>query len=241
MEMDLNIKNEVLLNLNITESGEIVGFKYPEKESNLSNSKVFKYDFRPKVLLQNGKYADDLTFYQIWDALYQNIPNTNEGCALLGVIFYRMAYMVDYVNHAPISIETSNNFKYSDFPEKGYLGINFQSLKTYLGDWAFNSQWAGMSFEAFLHLNDLLALNEDVKYWYRAENFAIDSKTGKPKGWKADAVGRVNTMLTHLNVIGFHSGKINFASLIDKFSRSKGVCPVVKKDAVSICAPFLID
>jgi hypothetical protein len=62
--------NVVLLNLHKTEAGEIVGIKYPEKESNSSNSKVFKYDLRPKVLLKNGNYVDDLSFYQIWDASY---------------------------------------------------------------------------------------------------------------------------------------------------------------------------
>jgi len=233
-------ENEVILNFHRTQAGEIVGIKYPGKESNSSNTKVFKYDFRPKVLLSDGNYIKDLTFFEIWDALLKNIPNTDESRALLGVIFYRMAYMIDYINHEPLSVKTDNDFNYSGFPEKGYLGICFQSLKPYLGDWAFNSKWAGMSFEAFVYYNDLLALNEDVKYWYRAENFALDSKTGKPKGWKADSVGRVNTMLTHLNVIGYHSGKINFAALIEKFSRGKGVCPVLKKEAILICEPFLI-
>ena len=95
------------------------------------------------------------------------------------------------------------------------------------------SKWAGMSFEAFLRYNDLLALNEDVKYWYRATVLG-------GKDWKADGVGRVNTMLTHLTVIGFQSQKVHFASLIERFSRSKGVCPATKDEAISICAPYLV-
>lgn len=225
-------KNEVTLNFHKTEAGEIVGIRYPGKESDSSRKNVYEYDFRPKVRLKNGEYLPDLTFFQIWDALYKNIPQTDEGRALLGVIFYRMAYMIDYLEHLPVEHEAPDKQVCEELPSGGYLGINYASFKTFLGKSAVRGDWAGMSLEAFLYYNDLLALNEDVKYWFRSENL-------KKEKWKADGVGRVNTMLTHLNVIGYHSGKINFAALIERFSRGKGVCPVDKKEAVLICEPFL--
>jgi len=225
-------KNEAVLNFHKTEAGEIVGIKYPGKESDSTREKVFKYDFRPKVLASNGEYLPDLTFFQIWEALYKNIPETDEGRALLGVIFYRMAYMIDYAEHLPLESQIEIKLSSNKIPTSGYLGIDFDLFKTHLGRWSAKSTWAGMSLEAFLYYNDLLALNEDVKYWYRSENL-------KKEKWKADGVGRVNTMLTHLSVIGFHSNKMNFASLIERFSRSKGVCAAKTDESVLICSPFL--
>lgn len=224
---------EVLLELHTTEANEVVSIQYPGKEAAPNRSAVFKYDFRPKVRLPSGNYADDLTFFQIWQALFDNIPDTESGRSILGIIFYRMAYMVDYVDYHPKDLVSLSEPNFSGTPYGSYLGINYESLKPHLVDFPTGSSWAGMSFEAFLRYNDLLALNEDVKYWYRATQI-------KNKTWKADAVGRVNTMLTHLSVIGFHSNKMNFASLIERFSRSKGVCAAKPVEAVAICSPYLI-
>ena len=226
-------EKEVLLDLHETEAGETVSIQFPGKESDSKRKTVFKYDFRPKVMLADGSYAEDLTFFQIWQALFENIPSTENGRAILGVIFYRMAFMIDYVEHSPLGLTSLSEPSSSGCPLSGYHGIDFESLKPHLKDVVTDMKWAGMSFEAFLRYNDLLALNEDVKYWYRATNI-------KKTLWKADAVGRVNTMLTHLSVIGFHSNKMHFASLIERFSRSKGVCAAKPAEAAAICSPYLI-
>jgi hypothetical protein len=226
-------EKEVLLDLHETEAREMISIQFPGKESDLKRKAVFKYDFRPKVRLADGSYAEDLTFFQIWQALFDNIPQTDNGRAILGVIFYRMAFMIDYVEHSPLGLTTLSEPSSSGCPLTGYHGIDFESLKHHLSDVVTDRKWAGMSFEAFLRYNDLLALNEDVKYWYRATHI-------KKGAWKADAVGRVNTLLTHLSVIGFHCNKMNFASLMERFSRSKGVCAAKPTEAVSICSPYLI-
>lgn len=223
---------EVMLDLHVTPAGETISIKYPGKESRAGRKNVYEYDFRPKVRLNDGSYADDLTFFQIWEALYQKMPTSPEGRALLGVIFYRMAYMVDYVKFPPVALNTLSEPDLGALPLTGYLGLDFQSLKPALGVWAEGNDWAGMSLEAFLRYNDLLALNEDTKYWYRSVKL-------KNEDWGADGVGRVNTMLTHLSVIGFHSNKIRFASMIGRFSRN-GVCAANKGEAISICSPYLV-
>lgn len=224
---------EAMLDLHVTSAGETISIQYPGKESDSTRKSVFKYDFRPKVRMADGRYSEDLTFFQIWEALLDNMPPSFEARALIGVIFYRMAYMVDHVSHRPLEFNSLHEPVCMEVPNAGYLGLDYESLKPYLGEWSYGSKWAGLSFEAFLRYNDLLALNEDVKYWYRAT--VLGSKE-----WKADGVGRVNTMLTHLTVIGFRSQKVHFASLIERFSRSKGVCPANKDEAISICAPYLV-
>ena len=224
---------EALLVLHETAAGETISIQYPGKESDTTRKAVYHYDFRPKVKLADGSYSADLTFFQIWEALLGNMPSCLEARALIGVIFYRMAYMVDYVDHRPLELNSLNEPVGVDVPSTGYLGLDYESIKPFLGEWSYGKTWAGMSFEAFLRYNDLLALNEDVKYWYRATALGA-------KEWKADGVGRVNTMLTHLTVIGFQAQKVHFASLIERFSRSKGVCPANKDEAISICAPYLV-
>ena len=224
---------EAMLDLHLTSAGETISIQYPGKESDSARKSVYQYDFRPKVKLSDGRYSVDLTFFQIWEALLDNMPSCLEARALIGVIFYRMAHMVDYVDHRPLELNSLHEPICMDVPSAGYLGLDYESLKPFLGEWSFGKTWAGMSFEAFLRYNDLLALNEDVKYWYRAT--ALGGKE-----WKADGVGRVNTMLTHLTVIGFQAQKVHFASLIERFSRSKGVCPANKDEAISICAPYLV-
>ena len=96
--------------------------------------------------------------------------------------------MIDYVEHSPLGLTSLSEPSSSGCPLSGYNGIDFESLKPHLKDVVTDMKWAGMSFEAFLRYNDLLALNEDVKYWYRATNI-------KKTLWKADAVGRVNGAL----------------------------------------------
>ena len=224
---------EAMLDLHVTSAGETISIQYPGKESDSTRKSVFEFDFRPKVRFADGRYSEDLTFFQIWEALLNNMPSSPEGRAVIGVIFYRMAFMVDYVNHSPLELNSLHEPVCMEVPSAGYLGLDYESLKPFLGEFSYGKTWAGMSLEAFLRYNDLLALNEDVKYWYRATTLG-------GKDWKADAVGRVNTMLTHLTVIGFQSQKIHFASLIERFSRSKGVCPANKDEAISICAPYLM-
>ena len=219
--------------MHTTPAGETISIKYPGKESASGRKKVYEYDFRPKVRLKDGSYADDLTFFQIWEALYQKMTSSHEGRAILGVIFYRMAYMVDYVSFRPGELNALHEPGSASLPLSGYLGLDFQLLKPALGDWSEGTDWAGMSLEAFLRYNDLLALNEDTKYWYRSVKF-------KKEDWDADGVGRVNTMLTHLSVVGFHSNKIRFSTMIGRFSRN-GVCASSKKESISICAPYLVD
>ena len=91
--------------------------------------------------------------------------------------------------------------------------------------------WGGMSFEAFLHFNDLLAWNEDCKYLYRMQQMNLDT-------WIRDT-GRVNTLLTHLSIIGYLSGKIPFSQVCMKFARGKGVAPANRDEIIRVCNGYV--
>ena len=79
---------EAMLDLHVTSAGETISIQYPGKESNRTRNAVYQYDFRPKVKLPDGSYSPDLTFFQIWEALLDNMPSCLEARALIGVIFY---------------------------------------------------------------------------------------------------------------------------------------------------------
>lgn len=230
---------EVRLRLKTTQAGEQVFIQYPGKESKASTRRttVRPWDFRPKLRLANGDFAKDLSFYDIWDAIYQNMSAKNcpENLgAILGIVFYRMAFMVDHaeqkISASRIEIESGKEGKSVglECPPVWFYTPPSDALKI-IGD---KQLWAKMSFEGFLLYNELLAWNEDCKYYYRA----VEEKNEK---WKADGTGRVNTLLTHLSVVGFHEGKIPLATLLAGFSQNRGVSAANEEQAKAICAPHL--
>lgn len=77
--------------------------------------------------------------------------------------------------------------------------------------------------------NDLLALNEDCKYFY------IHKKDTSPQNYIKGGPGRINTMLTHIHILSFILNETKPADLFQSFSRKKGVAPL----SFSKCNEFL--
>jgi hypothetical protein len=233
-------KNENRLHLKTTQAGEEIFIQYTGKESVKTPRKkkenVRPWDFRPKLKKANGEFAPDLSFYDIWDTIYQKLIDKNadkELGAILGILFYRMAFMNDHVNKIipikKIQIVGEKADKPKDLKSKSLWFYNPPKLA--LKRIGSTLDWCGMSFEGFLLYNDLLAWNEDCKYYYR------DTKVNKKK-WPADRTGRVNTLLTHLSIIGFHNERISLARLVERFMRRKGVAPATDDEAKAICWPY---
>jgi hypothetical protein len=226
-----------------TSAGERLFIQYPGKESARVRGVKRPWDFRPKLIRANGTVGDDLSFLMIWDALFEleEAMRAREGAIrLLATLFYRMAFMLDHKpsrlsqlpSHsvpfpsdgdvsigAPASVATTELFMYE--PPKD--AVDYLS--------SIVPECCGMSLEAFLHYNDLLAWNEDCKYYHR------EAMKPSPK-WLC-STGRLNTLLTHINVIGFILQHIKFIPIFAKASQMRGVAPAENSDLINICSPFL--
>lgn len=229
-----------------TRRGEVLAMQYPGKESAEGERTVKNpWDFRPKVLKgENRTEGEDLTFEQIWDPLFEEFANLSgevrkEVGAVLATLYYRIAYLAgsDYNKSMEDSYATEpfKGDRYVDgtlIPESPTVGP-FWNYKPPVEAVDFvearlKKPWGGMSFEAFLIYNSLLAWNEDMK--------CVDNYNGWQYG---DKRGRMNTLGTYIRVIGFILGEVKPSTLLGGFTRSRGMSPAEDEEIRSICKPFI--
>lgn len=226
----------------VTASGEHVYLQYPGSESIADEPRP--WDFRPKVESVDGSTAKDFRFKDIWDALFVALDSAEDGSIgpILATLFYRMAYMKDHTrSSAPWTPLTRSVVANRERAVSDSLSAALSS------PWLYKPQatvlrpieetvpdWGGMSLEAFLYYNDLLAWNEDCKYYYRDTEM-------ETKPWTGKDTGRINNLLTHVSIIGLNTHHVRLSSLLDKFSRLRGVAPASRKECVATCAPNLTE
>lgn len=223
--------------IHTTKYGEEIYIQYPGKESERTDDKCRPWDFFPRVVTRNS-YGNDLSFKDIWDALFEGLePKKHQikpELQTLATVFFRMAYMDDHVRS-----EEQISFKVRHIE---YMGKEerlaseeeqpFPSLYLYrpaepvVAGFADLFPTCGMSFEAFLHYNNLLAWNEDCKYYYR------DTRI-KGRKWMG-AAGRINNLLTHVSVLGYLLGELTISDVFYKFSTGAGVAPTTGDEIVRI-------
>lgn len=199
-----------------TINNEIISIKYPGKESINSFSKP--WDFRP-ILVKNNLQMKDLSFGDIWEILnkffktYQNNIERKKVIVLLSRIFYKISFLK---SHDEVIINEKTFFKFNKElltnDEKTLLDKDIESLD-------INNNPLTIKLESFVITNDLLCSNEDTKYFYRnyfdregslkngdkVPNDILtldldDSQDRRKLNWEP-SVGRINTFLTHVNVL----------------------------------------
>jgi hypothetical protein len=220
-----------------TRAGEQLFLQYPGKESARDDSFQRPWDFRPKIELTDGTYGPDWSFGDVWDNLFVKLDvgtqESVEVARILSVLFYRMAFMMDHEEAPRVEAKTRDvhfpHERVSEYYTRGY-GRLFRykpplevvdALSSRFGD------WGGMSLEGFLHLNDLMAWNEDVKYYYRETE-------GGSEEWNWPRTGRINNLLTHVSVLGIITGDLKLTRLLNKFQRQRGVATVTGDEAETI-------
>jgi len=224
-----------------TARGEHIFIQYPGKESKSSERRTWSNprDFRPKYLRYGERsYGPDLTFSQLWDPLVDNLRSLehqydrSQFAAVLGVLFYRMAYMVDYkenpardYNVAVIQKGTEAGSR--QVPIGRFWNYSPPKEPVRIVGKAF-PDWGGMSFEAYLHYNSLLAWNEDGKCFAKFPEWNL----GK-------ATGRINTLMTHVRVIGFITGAVELSALLGDFTRQRGMSPAPPNEIQAICEQYV--
>lgn len=239
---------EVQIPMVETSKHEKIVIQYPGKESERENVPNL-WDFRPKLI---GREESDLTFEQIWDPLFDDLRSISRDetrrriASIMATLYYRIAYMIDYVER-PAGLHEISRINFESGTEKR----DEVDLRPF---WIYRppvgavkevstiiSDWAGMSFEAFLHYNSLLAWNEDLKIRARFDNPKVNqADTKKPQKWSArDPRGRINTLLTYIRVVGFITDEVRPSALLGGFARQRGMSTASSDEVVRICAPFV--
>lgn len=217
---------ERMLLIKETSHGEKIFIQYPGKET-ISNipDKIRPWDFRPKLLLPDGSFMNDLSFANIWDDLDElgNVDNT--FLSILATIFFRMAFMVDtsYITYSyPVEDIDANTGRIVGTGAQFLSWYSFNlagGLLEYLESIVGNIR--GVSIEAYLCYNDLLVQNEDCNYYYK-DTVIVGNQ------WKSK-VGRRNILMTHISLIEYLQGNILFSNLMNRFQRGRGVAPIPLK------------
>lgn len=205
-----------------TVAGEHLYIHYPGKES-AETAEPRPWDFRPVVVLPSQGEGPDLTFGDIWNGLIrQLVPLVDEAPEIpraIAALFYRMAFMVDHeLTSAPRPEDVSwVQAPPSDIAEL-HDGEAFGNLYRYKPPMPLIDaiseevpEWRGMSLEAFLHYNDILAWNEDCKYYYRDVEAGDDEWMGR--------TGRVNNLLTHISFVGFILRELDITKIASGLAR----------------------
>jgi hypothetical protein len=252
---------EKLILITTTAAGEEIYIQYPGKESRRENERKAPWDFRPKIIpkkhqlaksnLKVNKVGDfediflkDLSFNDIWEMIFELLTRYKQSkveiAELFAIFLYRMAYMLDSKEISPGKTNaiylTYNDDKITNVErKKENIGRRLKYSPPPLALKKLNklvgSKIANMSIEAFLIYNDLLAWNEDCKYYYR--------KVEKGNNRWLNKTGRINTLLSHISVIGFSLKKINLITLVMKFVRGNGVGAATTKEIKEICKKYI--
>ena len=219
-----------------TQNGEKIYYQFPGSESRPQRTRVFPNDARPILIKSNGEQSPDMDFKKIWDIIDRLGNGHKDDADLIGAVFLRIAYMLDYQH-------VSSNHPYEDIDissgailKSGIISIDWNKLSLdqdvieTLND-RFGLPDHGISFEAFLYYNDILAQNEDNKYYFL-------------KGQSKEQIlqkgnGRINNCLSHLTVISHIRGCIGISKLIDSFQRT-GVAPLPQSRLAEACGDLVI-
>ncbi len=171
--------------------GEKIYIQFPGKESTRENEKKNLVDFRPKVLGVNGEYLPDFTFQKIWLFIEQLQDKNEEILPLWALLNFKMSRMamhdlVPAEREYPMEILTMDNDKIKKCESRRDIHIDWyefrlpESLRSLLKDYGLfefaikKGQRCKCSIEAILYLLELIAQNEDCKYYYMKNGLASD-------------------------------------------------------------------
>lgn len=167
-------------------------------------------DMNPFVMKNNKKVGNDLTFAELFEQIEHLIRADVIGLELLGMLIFRMAFMLDHEKNPKgrwryVPPEKSGAILKKRLPEVGNIPVN-----------------------VFLYFLDVLALNEDVKmHTLGHENAQHD-------------YGRVNTLLTFAHLVAVLLNRRSLAKFAGAFARPpSGMAPLPKIKGLFETYPLL--
>ena len=220
----LHGKRERKLLLWTTPYEERICIQYPGKESVRYGGDKRPWDFRPKLDLRDGRQYKDLSFEDVWREMERLRNRDPEVLHLVATMLFRLSMLTDHrlvqewCEYADIERHTGN------VVGRGRLKFEYYkySPDTEILDY-FNErigEMDGVSFEAYMLLTDLIAQNEDCKYYYRDE-------IQYNRTWEGE-IGRSNNLMTHINVIAVLGGKVVPTEETDRLRGRRNVAPISK-------------
>ena len=167
-------------------------------------------DMNPFVMRNGKKVGDDLTFEAMFEQIEHLMHADMFGLELLGMLIFRMAFMLDHQQNA------QGSWRYIP-PSQSMVVLNKCLPK--IGD---------VPAEVFLYFLDVLALNEDVKvHTMGHENAKHD-------------YGRINTLLTFAHLISVLLNRRSLAKFAGNFARPpSGMAPMPKIKGIFETFPLL--
>ena len=92
-------RREKRLLLYATKLNEKIYAQYPGKETTRSGEKKNVNDFRPVLVMPDGKIHEDMVFKDIWDIVANIGKDARGSLDILATLFLKMAYLKDYKNN----------------------------------------------------------------------------------------------------------------------------------------------
>jgi len=209
-------------------------FYKPGKES--ARKKPNIYDMFPAIIVDGKNIADALSFGDIWEYLIKISIIQQDTFKKILVLLYRLCFYIDYQN---------NRYKLS--PE---ILQEINNIQEFVLNAGFKERFGTkeITLLEFLHFVDLLGWNEDVKY--HAKN-----NTPYFKNFTESKIGRTNTILSIISapilISQFiqdiiyktaNNGIINvklITSIIQNFTKSRGLCILSNKELLEYLSPYL--
>ena len=210
-----------------TKLNEKIYIEYPGKETEASVP--MPKDTCPGYARGTEMIELDTSFGDIWDVMDIMGRRHQADLPLLATVLIRMANMVDYkkknlsrecfditINEDgrcyDQSVPQMAEFFVLDFPKRTWDTLNDKFS-------GISIKGQEMSFEAFMKYFDVLLMNEDSKYAYKG--CVLDENPSSYENWKYDK-GRVKTIGTCLNVVGYLEEAIKMSDLLDGFQKGRG-------------------
>lgn len=209
-------KSEELLIFFHTAAGEKVGIQYPGKESAENGGKKCPFDFRPKIINENGIMLKDLVFADMWSLVEQLSKTHHDMLKTLSSLFFQLGRMTKHQvseEDYDYSIFDSNNHVIST----GKCNIKWnkisldkeiiETLNFFIPSISIDENTT-MSFEAFIYFFDLILQNEDSKYYYKKHDLSS---------------GRITTSDSMLLLVSYFNGHTTLSTLLQRFVSGFGV------------------
>lgn len=204
---------------------EKIYIEYPGKET--TRSFPMPKDTCPGFASAEGMVTLDTSFGDIWDVLDYLGKNHKAYLPILATVLIYMSCMKDYkekvaerecwdiVIDGNIKQYSESHARRATFCEINFTKRVWETLNDMFNGICIRGQ--EMSFEAFIKYFDVLLMNEDSKYAYEA----VSKEEATYDDWKYKK-GRINTIGTCLNVIGYLEDKMTLSTLLDKYQKGRG-------------------
>ena len=159
-------------------------------------------DMKPTVFVYDQEEVFDASFKNIFDFIIAVSEKDKEALRLLGCLFVRNAFLEDHLFDSGV---------YNYAPPKDIMDRIVSVIPT------FNN----IDTEVYLRYVDIIAWNEDVKYWTLEYNLMRGP-------------GRQNNMLTYAHIVAVLLGQSSLSQLCMSLIRGMGVAPITLTEISSI-------